>query len=173
MATDSGQPPPLPGTEENKGLNKYKVTETWSQQPSGRQTHGSVGSMAPGIPPVPRATFSFLFLRASCWEFRRCTEAQRSLVWSHTAAGGRARLGIPQVQRGTEEPDAWSGVTQSRWPSATRARSVWLQALCSFSRSRGDSKAAWSLQGPGRRAKLLDSVFYQVEKTGFPGGSDG
>lgn len=66
VATDSDQAPPLPGPEKNKGLNKYKVTRSWSQLPSGTQIHCCVGSMAPGTSTMPQATFSFLFLRATC-----------------------------------------------------------------------------------------------------------
>ena len=112
MATYPGQALPLPGLEESKALNKYKATGSWwSQWPSGTQIHCSVGTMAPGVSTVGWATFPFLFLKATYWEF--CGH-----IWAHTSK-------MP----GSKSHSPWQR-------SRIRATSVGLQALCSFTHTR-------------------------------------
>lgn len=93
MATDSGQGPPLPGTEANKGLNKQKVMETGLSSPAGGRPTAVWGAWLLAHLLCPGQHFpSYFFSKL---------------------------LGIPQACRGTENPEAWSGVTQR--PAAERA----------------------------------------------------
>ena len=130
--------------------------ETWSQQSSGKQILGSVGSMAPGTPPVPRATF----LRASCWAFlaqrskmpglkSHCTRAKSTIrarsvrlqavfllpfrrgeskaAWSLQSPGGRSEL-LASVFSSTKwKRQASLGAQTDKKPPAIRE--TWVRPL--------------------------------------------
>lgn len=106
MATYPGQALPLPGPE-NKALNKYKATGSWSYRPSVMQIHCCVGTAAPGASTVGRATVSFLFLKATSWEFCDHVQAQRSKM------------------TGPKSHSPW-------WWSKTCSTSVGPHSMCSF-----------------------------------------